>query len=200
MTIAAASQILLWIMVLGLALTVAALARQIGILHERVAPVGALATGRGPEVGDPSPRLIGKLLEGGTLAIGEPVAADARLRLLLFVSSACPVCRKLMPLAKGFAKGERLDVIFVGDAAPAEQHELVKKYGIEGFPFINGPEVGMTFHVERLPYAVLIDQGGRIAAKGLVNSREHLESLVTAHETGFASIQDYLARPAVAAE
>jgi methylamine dehydrogenase accessory protein MauD len=200
MTIAAASQILLWIMVLGLALTVAALARQIGILHERVAPVGALATGRGPEVGDPSPRLIGQLLEGGTLAIGEPVAADARLRLLLFVSSACPVCRKLMPLAKGFAKGERLDVIFVGDAAPAEQHELVKKYGIEGFPFINGPEVGMTFHVERLPYAVLIDQGGRIAAKGLVNSREHLESLVTAHETGFASIQDYLARPAVAAE
>ena len=95
-----------------------------------------------------------------------------------------------------------MDVIFVGDAEPAEQRQFVAKQGLEGFPFVNGPDVGMTFRVERLPYAVLVDQAGKVAAKGLVNSREHLESLVTAHETGFSSIQDYLAArtPAAAAE
>ncbi len=36
------SQILLWILFLGVALALFALARQIGVLHERVAPLGAL--------------------------------------------------------------------------------------------------------------------------------------------------------------
>jgi hypothetical protein len=31
-----------------------------------------------------------------------------------------------------------------------------------------------------------------IAAKGLVNSREHLESLIIAKESGFATLQSYL--------
>ena len=38
------SQIVLWIVVVVLALTVVALVRQIGVLHERVAPLGALST------------------------------------------------------------------------------------------------------------------------------------------------------------
>ena len=47
--------------------------------------------------------------------------------------------------------------------------------------------------IGKLPYAVLLDQQGRIRAKGLVNSREQLESLFTASELGVASVQDYLA-------
>jgi len=39
---------------------------------------------------------------------------------------------------------------------------------------------------------VLLDDSGRIAAKGLVNSREHFESLIVAKETGYATIQSYL--------
>lgn len=197
MTVSLLSQVLLWVLLLGLTVVVAALARQIGVLHERIAPVGALATGRGPDVGDFAPPLQGQLLDGGTLAIGGPLAPGVRLRLLLFVSSACPICKKLIPLAKGFARTERVEVVFVGDAEPQQQRELVKRFDLDGYAFANGPEIGMAFQVERLPYAVLIDGAGKVAAKGLVNSREHLESLVTAHETGFSSIQDYLAaRPA----
>jgi methylamine dehydrogenase accessory protein MauD len=54
------------------------------------------------------------------------------------------------------------------------------------------PVVGMTYQVGKLPYAVLIDELGIVRAKGLVNSREHLESLLVAKETGYASIQAYL--------
>ena len=42
----------------------------------------------------------------------------------------------------------------------------------------------------------LIDAQGVIRAKGLVNTREHLESLFTADPLGVASIQDYLERRA----
>jgi hypothetical protein len=41
---------------------------------------------------------------------------------------------------------------------------------------------------------VLLDEEGRVASLGLINSREHLESLFEAKEHGVASIQDYLAR------
>ena len=43
--------------VLVLAAVVVALVRQIGILHERVAPAGALVGREGPRVGEPAPRL-----------------------------------------------------------------------------------------------------------------------------------------------
>jgi methylamine dehydrogenase accessory protein MauD len=53
-------------------------------------------------------------------------------------------------------------------------------------------DLGLAFKVARLPYAVLLDQTGVVRAKGLVNSREQLESLFTARELGVASIQEYL--------
>jgi hypothetical protein len=55
----------------------------------------------------------------------------------------------------------------------------------------------MLFQVGRLPYAVLIDAGGVIRAKGLVNTREHIESLFEAMERGVESVQEYLEREKV---
>ena len=52
--------------------------------------------------------------------------------------------------------------------------------------------LGVTYEVAKLPYAVLIDGAGILRAKGLVNTREHLDSLFEAKERGVASIQDFL--------
>ena len=49
-----------------------------------------------------------------------------------------------------------------------------------------------TYGVSKLPYAVLIDEQGKIASMGIVNSREHLESLFEAKEHKVASIQEYM--------
>ena len=68
----------------------------------------------------------------------------------------------------------------------------MREHKLEGFPYVVSPVVGMTYQVGKLPYAVLIDELGIVRAKGLVNSREHLESLLVAKETGYASIQAYL--------
>jgi methylamine dehydrogenase accessory protein MauD len=194
-----ASNVLLWLIVVGLVLIILALARQIGVLHERIAPVGALTPRGGPEVGDPSPRMTLATLDGETLAIGEPLA-PGRMRLLLFVSTDCPVCKRIIPLAKSVAKAERLELVFVGDAEVHELRALIARYGLESYPFVNGSALGMAYQVGKLPYAVLLDDAGVIASKGLVNTREHLESLVIAKLTGFGSIQSYLGAQASKAD
>ena len=191
MTSAMVSQMLLWIVVILQGLVILALARQIGVLHDRVAPAGALINGAGPGVGEQSPRIEVHALAGNAITVGGKLAAGKAL-LMLFVSSTCPICKKLIPIAKHFARSERLDVLFVGDADPAEQRKLIAQFELDEHCFVNGPEVGMTYRIDKLPYAVLLDDAGMIAAKGLVNSREHFESLIVAKETGYATIQSYL--------
>jgi methylamine dehydrogenase accessory protein MauD len=187
------SQVLLWVVVIVLAVAVLALARQIGVLHERIAPVGALALGRGPQTGESAPRLTVRTLAGGTVEIGGPMP-EGPLRLLFFVSPTCPICKSLLPTVKVFAQSERLDLLLVGDGDEGQQRQMALRHSIELERFANAPEVGRAFQVAKLPYAVLISAAGVIVAQGLVNSREHLESLVTAYELGLRSVQEYLAQ------
>ena len=156
-----------------------------------VAPAGALLNAAGPGVGEPSPRLEVHALSGDSITVGG-MLAPGKAQLLLFVSQTCPICKKLIPIAVDFAKSERLEVLYVGDADLSEQRKLIDQFGLAENRFVNGPEIGMTYRVDKLPYAVLLHDAGVIAAKGLVNSREHFESLIIAKETGFASIQSYL--------
>src|ERR1700760_3122173 len=93
------SQILLWVVIIVQGIVILALARQVGVLHERVAPAGALIHGSGPGVGEQSPRLEVHAMGGNAVTIGAPLAAGRAL-LMLFVSATCPICKKLIPIAK----------------------------------------------------------------------------------------------------
>ena len=95
-------------------------------------------------------------------------------------------------MAKSFARDERVQLIFVGDDTADAQRAMIERHGLGGYQFINGPDVGQAFEVGKLPFAVLLDADGVILSKGLVNSREHLESLIIAHEMGVHSVQDYI--------
>ena len=191
LTVLIVSQILSWVVILGLGLAVLALARQVGVLHVRLAPAGALLSSKGPVVGEAAPVLDAVTLDGAPIAVGKPLA-KGRNQLLLFVSPNCPLCKDLIPIAKNFAKTEKLDIVFVGDDEAGEQRAMIARLDMGGLPFVNSSIVGRAFHVDRLPHAVLIGEDGTLLSKGLVNSREHLESLVTAHEMGLVSVQDYL--------
>ena len=81
------------------------------------------------------------------------------------------------------------------DGGDAEDHDAyVKANGLERFPYVISELLGKSYGVAKLPYAVLIRSGGSVGSLGIVNSREHLESLFEADALGVASIQDYLAR------
>lgn len=185
------SNLLLWMVVLALLVAVFALARQIGILYERVAPMGALMIDSGPKVGEAAPRLDVASLQGGMVPIG---ATGDHSQLLFFLSPTCPVCKKLLPIVKSIAAVESgwLRLVFASDGEAQEHAAFSRRVGIEAFPYLLSTELGMAFKIGKLPYAVLLDETGRVRAKGLVNSREQLESLFTAKEMNVASVQDYI--------
>lgn len=195
MTALIISNIVLWVMVLGLLVVVLALTRQLGVLHERIAPVGALMLNRGLAVGQPAPVMEVPGLDGRTRSIGG-TRADGRSTLLLFVSPTCPVCKTLLPVVKSSGRDERdwLDVILASDGSVEEHQRFVQAQGLADLPYVLSPSLGMTYQVSRLPFAALLDESGILRARGLVNSREHLESLFEAKRLGVASVQEYFAK------
>ena len=188
MSLLAFSNVVLWIVVLVQIGIIFALARQIGILFERVSPVGAMISDAGPALGDKVAPLALPNLNGPGLTLG---SAAGKSQLIFFLSTSCPICKALLPVLKSIRTDEAgwLDVILASDGREALHRRLVEAEALQAFPYVLSSELGMSFRVSKLPFAVLIDQNGTVRAKGLVNSREQLESLFTASETGIPSYQ-----------
>jgi methylamine dehydrogenase accessory protein MauD len=193
------SNILAWCAVIALVVAVLALSRQVGILYERIAPMGALMLDSGPAVGAVVPRLSLSTLDGERLEMGVPAA---QATLLFFLSPTCPVCKKLLPIVESIQRAESawLRVVLASDGEQPEHEAFRRKVGLSHYPYVLSAELGMSFRIAKLPYAVLIDASGTLRAKGLVNSREQLESLFTASEMSVASVQDYIDRQLVIKE
>jgi methylamine dehydrogenase accessory protein MauD len=182
---------ILWLVVIALLVVVFALARQVGILFERVAPMGALMTDAGPKIGEASPRFDLMTLDGHPVVVG---GSSRRDTLVFFLSTTCPVCKKLIPVLKAMRRAEAgaLDIVLASDGEHDAHRAFRKSAGLGDFAYVLSPDLGMTWRVNRLPFAVLLDQHGVVRGKGLVNSREQLESLINARELGQASIQTWI--------
>ncbi|MEX0708033.1 MAG: hypothetical protein WD078_08680 [Woeseia sp.] len=185
------SNTILWCVVIALAVIVVALARQVGILHDRVAPAGALMPTSGPKVGELTEAKVYTDLDGRVVTIGG-ASANGIATLVLWVSPTCPVCRMLLPTAISLAKRERLRLVFASDGENLVQHRAyVSDLELGRHPYLVSQALGMDYAVSKLPFAILIGVDGLLASKGLVNTREHLESLCESMSSGFASLQDY---------
>jgi methylamine dehydrogenase accessory protein MauD len=194
MTALAISNVVLWIVVLALLAVVLALTRQVGVLHERIAPVGALMINRGLTVGEKAPVIDVADLNGQQLKVGSE-RGDGLSTLILFLSPTCPVCETLLPVLQSSRKQEKnwLHIVLASDGDPQAHREFVRSHGLQEFPYVVSAPLGMTYQVSRLPFAALLDPAGTLRARGLVNSREHLESLFEAQRLGVASLQEYFA-------
>ena len=187
------SQVLLWILLIAVAVLQLALLRQVGVLHERIAPMGALTLDKGPAEGQSAPLFTLPDTDQHPVQIGG-VDAEGKSTLLFFLSPTCPVCKKMLPILKSLARSESewLTIRLSSDGEPAEHQKFIQAQDLGGFRYVLSHDLGVTYRVSRLPYAVLIDAEGKIRAKGLINTREHLESLIEAKQMGVASLQDYL--------
>ncbi len=186
-----ASNVLLWLALIGCAVLLLGLLRQVGLLHERSSPMGAMITDHGPDIGDAAPVFDLPDHAGATVRIGG-LSAEGRPTLLMFTAPTCPVCDKLFPLIKSIARAEKFAVVMISDGQPDEHQRFLAKHELGDIRYVVSAEVGMAFQVGKIPYGVLLDAEGVIRAKGLTNTREHLESLLEADKSGFASIQQFM--------
>ena len=186
MNLVTASMIVLWIVVIALVVVILALARQVGVLYERVAPAGALMVNQQLKPGDRAPQIEVLTIDNSKLSVGLPN------QLLFFLAPDCPICKTLLPILKNLQKSEKdIDFVLISDGD--DDHEkFVNEHELNDFPYTVTETVGRSFGVGKLPYGVLTDENGVISSLGIVNSREHLESLFEARKLGVGSIQEYL--------
>lgn len=145
-----------WVLVVVLCVIVVALARQVGTLHLRLGPRGALEIdSEGPPLGEaPPPRPVHRD-GGGELILGGPGTP----RLVLFVSPTCSICEEVKPSLPAAASSAGL--------APQLVHD---------------PDAERMWNVPGTPFAVVMDVTGVVRAKGTVNNLEQLEGLVDTAE------------------
>ncbi len=187
------SNILLWIVVVIMGIMLFALVRQIGVLYERVAPAGALMINQKLQVGGEAPSLDLQDIKGDLVTIGG-LPENGKSKLVFFVSPSCPVCKTLLPMVKSANKSEKdwLDIILASDGENNDHQGYINEHQLQMFTYISSEILGRSYGVSKLPYAILIDEQGKIASMGIINSREHLESLFESKERGVASIQEYI--------
>ncbi len=150
-----------WMMVVVLCAVVVALARQIGTLHLRLGPRGALEIDtEGPPLGDAPPARSAATLDGQQVTVGGP----GPTRLVVFASPTCALCDEVLPAIPAAAAAARAVPLVLHDP------ELEDAYGVPGTPFI-----------------VVLDPLGVVQAKGTVNNLEQVEGLL---ETASRRLQE----------
>ncbi|MBN3820481.1 methylamine dehydrogenase accessory protein MauD [Paraburkholderia sp. Se-20369] len=187
------STALLWMAVLALGAICFAMVRQVGILYERIMPAGALMIDKGPAVGSIAPVFELADIRGTPVKVGG-IDASGKATLLFFLSPTCPVCKKLLPLLPSLQASEAtpVNIVLASDGDLDEHTRFARRHDLGRFPYLLSQELGLAYQIGKLPYAVLLDEAGTVRAKGLVNTREHLESLFEAKERGVESLQAFV--------
>ncbi|MGJ5667255.1 redoxin domain-containing protein [Rhodococcus aetherivorans] len=181
--------IVLVVAVAVLFLMVLAMAREIGRVQVRLGPLGARMMDTGPKIEQAGPSFRGLTDHvGRTVGVG---GHRDRPQLLLFTAPTCSTCKSLLPGIRAMAKAEKdLDVVIVSDGTPEEHRQFLagSNIGTE-LSYVDGRDVGIAYQVGTTPYGVILDEHGRIRAKGLCNHMAQVESLLNALETGTPSLQ-----------
>src|SRR5688500_1836350 len=171
-----ASYVVLWMLVIALCFVVVALARQIGTLHLRLGPRGALEMDdEGPVLGSTATPIDTEDMRGDAISIGEG------RQLLLFVSPGCHVCEQVLPSVGAVAQAGKLAPIVVTDVDEEETALTFKNKRVNA-PVVAGIGVAQSYQIPGTPYVVITDPKGKIAAQGTVNNLEQSEGLVDSAE------------------
>jgi methylamine dehydrogenase accessory protein MauD len=170
----AASYLVLWVLVIVLSVVVVALARQIGTLHMRLGPRGALELDdEGPPLGE-APEATEMIdINGTPVTLGGP----GPQQLLLFVSPGCGMCEQVLPALPAIARNGQLTPYVVADVDRTEAELSFGNRNISA-SILSGPELVQRYNVPGTPYVVITDRLGIVRAKGTVNNLEQMEGLV----------------------
>jgi methylamine dehydrogenase accessory protein MauD len=170
----AVSYAALWILVGVLCIVVVALARQIGTLHLRLGPRGALEMDdEGPALGEGRPPVTGQDLEGNVVTVG----GRGSEQVLLFVSPGCMVCEQVMPSIGAVAEATGKRPLVLTDLDDVETR-LAFQHKRVAAPIVASGESFRTYEVPGTPYVVVLDDHGVVQAKGTVNNLEQMEGLI----------------------
>jgi methylamine dehydrogenase accessory protein MauD len=195
MTLLAVVTAVQFVILLGLAVVVLSLARQVGILHERLTPAGMIRSQQEVKPGERVPEVELPLLSGGSVALGEPNGNGAALTALLFISADCPICKSVLPAYQAqldqAANGCRGFWVADGtpgaDGAVPDYAAYVDRYAIEPDRFAISPELARVLGVRQIPALALLDEDARLLTLETVTGPRQLGRLFAVRPAGTSS-------------
>jgi hypothetical protein len=169
--------ILTIILAIAEGLAIVALARAIGILQLRLGPEpGALNVGEGLRLYERAPAVT-----GFDLGLQKPrmLSFEGHKFAIIFVEAICRACRQIVRDAGRIEASGLWNIRLVVIAKGSHEQNRILKDMAPRLMFLSDPSGDMqrAYGVESTPFAFLIDDG-QIQAKGIVNHRDHLESLL----------------------
>ncbi len=174
------SNLVLWVLQIATIVVVVGLARQVGVLHLRVRPLGAGRPEDGPQIGarlhlPPVVSLRGDATQ---------VLVPGFLSLITFANPGCGACGPTMEAVKRLRAVER-GVRFVV-AVDGEQAQALKYAESYGLMDVVGSET-LAVPVVSRPFVVVLSSDGTVLGAGVPNTLEQLEILLaTARYQGSA--------------
>jgi methylamine dehydrogenase accessory protein MauD len=197
------SHILLWLILFGIGFLLLGSLRAQGLLSWRLAQLEATTPSRigrsGLKPGKRAPEFSLPSVAGGEVALSD---FAGRKVLLVFVQSGCGPCHDIAPELNRFAsRNGDVQVLVLNNAAPEEAREFAREVNAR-FPILvqQNWSVSKQYEVFATPFAFLIDEHGIVAAKGIVNSREHLGYLLSSAASSAAANREARSDPATANE
>ena len=180
------------VVLIVLAVVVLSLARQVGILHERLSPAGMTRAREGIRVGERLPGVELQTLNGDRPDLSQ---ADGVERLaLLFVAADCPICRSVLPAfeqalidsAAGSTAG-----YWVSDGLQMADYEAYcDQHRIDPDRFIVSQDLGLLLGIRQIPALVILDRDRQLLALEVLNGPKQVQRLFEAHPEAIPSVEN----------
>lgn len=174
-----ASLITLWVVVLGMGFLLVGALRQLGLLRLRMGDdPGALITDQGLARGSLAPAFDALVADTGDRTTFS--SAAERVRVLVLLSTGCLACRQLAPhINEVVATHPEVELVplVTGDLETVRQ--FVRAAGMKGQVLVDvSATVPALYQTSMSPFTYVIDEKGRVLARGVANDWRGLESLI----------------------
>jgi len=139
----------------------------------------------GPDVGEAVPRFSVVSVEGSELRF----PGDGLLNLAVLTNPSCSMCEELAPALGTLLRDPPEGVtpmVLVTDGGSDAAHKLARDHRLDMARVASAPTAASLLNVDSTPLALLMDGGGYLLNKGIVNSLEQIEVLVAQARSGEA--------------
>lgn len=164
---------------LAMGAALAAVVVAIGRIEQlRLPAARALITDDGPPLHAPIPPFEWRALDGALLTSADYAARET---LMLFVSPDCPACDSVLASLRAVSRTDRrrVDLVLVVDGDTATAGRVARQARCRAR--VVADELGVirsSLAIARTPVGLLVDSGGVVRMKGVVNNGAQLEGLI----------------------